>query len=295
MTTKDILEKLKYNDGVFPRDVLAEAVENRDEITPELLEIIEFATGNIESLNEEKDYFAHIYAMYLLAQFREKRAYKLLINFFSIPGRITLDFTGDVVTQDLGRILASVYDGDVSLLKKLIENEKADEYVRSAAMNTLSILVVTGEKTRDEIINYFKELFHGKLENKLSNVWNALVSESTELYPEEVFEDIERAFEEGLVEPFYTSLKNVEDTLKGGKEKCLNELKNNDSYSLIENTIREMEYWACFEQSPPKSKNKNSLNFPVISPVRNTEKIGRNDPCPCGSGKKYKKCCMGKV
>jgi uncharacterized protein YecA (UPF0149 family) len=23
-------------------------------------------------------------------------------------------------------------------------------------------------------------------------------------------------------------------------------------------------------------------------------RIGRNDPCPCGSGKKYKKCCMGK-
>ena len=26
-------------------------------------------------------------------------------------------------------------------------------------------------------------------------------------------------------------------------------------------------------------------------PVRKGEKIGRNDPCPCGSGKKYKKCC----
>lgn len=24
------------------------------------------------------------------------------------------------------------------------------------------------------------------------------------------------------------------------------------------------------------------------------EKIGRNDPCPCGSGKKYKSCCMNK-
>mgnify|MGYP000021932147 CR=1 FL=1 len=24
---------------------------------------------------------------------------------------------------------------------------------------------------------------------------------------------------------------------------------------------------------------------------RDGEKIGRNDPCPCGSGKKYKKCC----
>jgi len=26
--------------------------------------------------------------------------------------------------------------------------------------------------------------------------------------------------------------------------------------------------------------------------VRAGSKIGRNDPCPCGSGKKYKKCCM---
>jgi SEC-C motif-containing protein len=26
--------------------------------------------------------------------------------------------------------------------------------------------------------------------------------------------------------------------------------------------------------------------------VRDAPKIGRNDPCPCGSGKKYKKCCM---
>ena len=30
----------------------------------------------------------------------------------------------------------------------------------------------------------------------------------------------------------------------------------------------------------------------VIKPiVREADKVGRNDPCPCGSGKKYKKCC----
>jgi uncharacterized protein len=27
------------------------------------------------------------------------------------------------------------------------------------------------------------------------------------------------------------------------------------------------------------------------TPVERTPKIGRNDPCPCGSGKKYKRCC----
>ncbi|HHH37633.1 MAG TPA: hypothetical protein ENK77_03340 [Epsilonproteobacteria bacterium] len=34
---------------------------------------------------------------------------------------------------------------------------------------------------------------------------------------------------------------------------------------------------------------------PRLKPFVNTEeKVGRNDPCPCGSGKKYKKCCMNK-
>ncbi|MBF8275011.1 MAG: motif domain protein [Candidatus Brocadiaceae bacterium] len=32
----------------------------------------------------------------------------------------------------------------------------------------------------------------------------------------------------------------------------------------------------------------------VLEPiVNNMPKVGRNEPCPCGSGKKYKKCCMG--
>jgi preprotein translocase subunit SecA len=26
-------------------------------------------------------------------------------------------------------------------------------------------------------------------------------------------------------------------------------------------------------------------------PIRKAERVGRNDPCPCGSGKKYKHCC----
>ena len=26
-------------------------------------------------------------------------------------------------------------------------------------------------------------------------------------------------------------------------------------------------------------------------PITNKDKVQRNDPCPCGSGKKYKKCC----
>lgn len=34
---------------------------------------------------------------------------------------------------------------------------------------------------------------------------------------------------------------------------------------------------------------------PFVPPARATARIGRNDPCPCGSGRKYKKCCMDKT
>ena len=51
---------------------------------------------------------------------------------------------------------------------------------------------------------------------------------------------------------------------------------------------------------PVKSKIKSvSYGAPDESPARlvpvvKNDKTGRNDLCPCGSGKKYKKCCMGK-
>lgn len=37
-----------------------------------------------------------------------------------------------------------------------------------------------------------------------------------------------------------------------------------------------------------------SSSFSATSPIRNKKKVGRNDPCPCGSNKKYKKCCISR-
>ncbi|OWZ83733.1 preprotein translocase subunit SecA [Natranaerobius trueperi] len=39
------------------------------------------------------------------------------------------------------------------------------------------------------------------------------------------------------------------------------------------------------------SKHKQSSDEKKQTPVRKGKKVGRNEPCPCGSGKKYKKCC----
>lgn len=44
----------------------------------------------------------------------------------------------------------------------------------------------------------------------------------------------------------------------------------------------------------PFSKNRQRREKQKQQPIH-VKKIGRNDPCPCGSGKKYKKCHMKKA
>ncbi len=279
MNIQQILKELEVNTGIFPRQAVEEAISKREQITPELLRILERAEQNVEELWEREDYMAHIYAMFLLAQFRERRAYPLIVKFFSIPGEITLDLTGDVVTEDLARILASVSDGDISLMTSLVENEQANEYVRDAALEGLVTLVARGVRSRDEIMAYFQSLFREKLTREYSHIWNGLVSSCTHLYPEEVLEDIKQAFEDDLVDEWYIDLEFVEEVLARGKDKVLEELRTDRRYWFIRDTVSEMEWWASFEPSPLRPA------------VRADRKVGRNDLCPCGSGKKYKRCC----
>lgn len=46
------------------------------------------------------------------------------------------------------------------------------------------------------------------------------------------------------------------------------------------------------KMSPDLESNKDENRYEPV--VRKTPKLGRNDPCFCGSGKKYKKCCIEK-
>jgi hypothetical protein len=98
MDLKEILSHLERNEGYFPRAAVQEAIDHRDEIVPVLLGILEDVARDPERFAFDRDRFIHIYAMYLLAQFRETRAYPLLVQIFSAPGEIPFYLAGDLVT-----------------------------------------------------------------------------------------------------------------------------------------------------------------------------------------------------
>ncbi len=281
----NILSALEFNiDCTFPKNALQEATQRFDEIYPYLIESIIYAKKNAkEILHNKEPYMLHIYSLYLLAQFQKKEAYNPIVEFFSLPKDLSLDLTGDVVTEDLDSILASVCCGDTSLITKLIEDRTVNEYVRNAALRSLVTLVVEGQLKIDWLISYIGELFK-KLERKESYIWVGLVNCCLDLNLFEFKGAIYQAFDENLVESFCVTLKDVEQELNTNNKPSTETIKRTYKYRLIKNTIVEMEGWACFD-NPEKENYSNQK-------VNTNKKIGRNEPCPCGSGKKFKKCCL---
>jgi preprotein translocase subunit SecA len=90
-------------------------------------------------------------------------------------------------------------------------------------------------------------------------------------------------------------------------EICHNIFRSASSMMAFENfrrnlppTITHQPPAAAFPEPPKPDQGRPSdivsqaaedLNKPKPKPVRSGLKVGRNDPCPCGSGKKFKNCC----
>ncbi len=68
-----------------------------------------------------------------------------------------------------------------------------------------------------------------------------------------------------------------------------------ESYRILkryqENPSPELRFWAKMAFDECRTFAQQSLSDETLTALTLIEKIGRNDPCPCGSGKKFKKCC----
>lgn len=243
MEVAHILEELAYDLGELPREAIESAIGKRAQITPHLLEILDDSINRIDEILEDDSYQGHLYAMYLLAQFREERAFPYLVKLFSFPGEIPHAIAGDVLTEDLARIFASVCGNDYGTLLTLIENSSLNEYVRAACQTALVILVGCGNLTRTWVIEYFRSLFEHKLQRYPSFVWDNLVASCCTLYPKELFPYIRQAFHEELIDTTFISLEDVSAVLAEDMQTQLFTLFQ--TAELIEDTVSEMEKWLC--------------------------------------------------
>ena len=124
MEILELFQSLERHRGSFPMRLAEEVIARKEEVIPEFLKILEDIDANPTPWAEDAGRMIHIFAMYFLALFRETKAYPLLVRIFARPGEFAFELAGDMVTQDLSRILASVSLGDTAGIISLIENEE---------------------------------------------------------------------------------------------------------------------------------------------------------------------------
>ncbi len=225
-TPEQILADLSVVRDSQPLEALESADAHRAALVEPLLQAIERGIANPSGLSEGEGMLFG-YATYLLAKWREPRAYSHFIRWLSLPGEGAFDLGGDTVTEDGDRLLASVFDGDFEPIKSLILNRA-----------------------------------------------------------------------EGFIENGFVSLKNLARVEAGPRGKWIEQQR--ERYPPIADVAEATGWWQCFQcDSGDKADRlaelagKMTKPDPVKSatPYIAPPKTGRNDPCPCGSGKKYKKCC----
>ncbi len=210
----------------------------------------------------------------------------------------------------------------------IIDNESIHDTIKETFRNTVEDIVTEHialegkltEKDLEAIVNYLNENFlktekvtveeiKDMDEGKIIDYLTDLINEDYELKIKDAphFEEFERAISLRIIDSLWVEHLNAMEGLKEGiflrKYAQTNPLQayTMEGYDLFEQllnridaSIAEFLLKANIEQNTERKQTikgeTNEAKDKTDRTVKNDKKIGRNDPCWCGSGKKYKNC-----
>ncbi len=151
-------------------------------------------------------------------------------------------------------------------------------------------------KSTDEVIQILEDKIIGEYENKIKDL------------PEEIVNDFEKVIALRVIDTHWMEHINTMDHLKEGiglrsyaQNNPLVEYTN-EGFQLFDEMLdtinREITKYLLKAEIKQNLERKEVVkptgtndSKDKVKTTRKVEKIGRNEPCPCGSGKKYKQCC----
>ncbi len=151
-------------------------------------------------------------------------------------------------------------------------------------------------KSKDEVIQILEDKIIGEYENKIKDL------------PEEIVNDFEKVIALRVIDTHWMEHINTMDHLKEGiglrsyaQNNPLVEYTN-EGFQLFDEMLdtinREITKYLLKAEIKQNLERKEVVkptgtndSKDKVKTIRKVEKIGRNEPCPCGSGKKYKQCC----
>ena len=201
---------------------------------------------------------------------------------------------GDAVTANMQDILYNTYDGNLELLEKSIGDRNIDQFIRAAMLDVMGQLYLDGTLTGNEWKTFLKQNIHdGK---DYDYIYDAIGHAICQCHFVDMLPEIRYMFEQDLLDEMsmgkYDSYVDAVFEYRESWEKfCQTPINAADL----------LRHWAMFQdESEDKMRDGKAFDKMIHAADRELNKpvpkikIGRNDPCPCGSGKKYKFCCLNK-
>ncbi|MFI5381502.1 MAG: DUF1186 domain-containing protein [Tepidisphaerales bacterium] len=305
-----IIAELNSGRRHLPEGAIREARLHRDVMVPRLIQTIQNATAKVRA-GDNLEGNARFFALFLLGEFKAREGLPAILEAISLPGEQPSELFGDAITTVLAGILVTLSDDPLTLIDELIRNTNLNEYVRWEAAQAYVHLVRDGRLRREEAVEFLRRHLRRELDGEdESEILTPLVSTLCDLAPKEAYKEIKEAFGRHEVDEFMINLAEVDCSITEGDAGVQRQL---NGLEVLNDTIEELRHWAAFQPEPAPQPRRTPIPWPgeskprpdrpalppeipldPPSPLAASKRVGRNDPCPCGSGKKYKKCCLDK-
>jgi hypothetical protein len=296
MTPAEIMRDLARDD-LFPKAAMAAAGADRETMAPILVDLIERLGSLPLAQMKDHEVRAVIPAFYLLGEWREPRAFRPLVHLHRQPTDVLDHLLGDAVTETSFRVMAGTFDGDLQPLFEAIDDPKADDFARGSLMSAL-VLIAQQRPTHRAAIEAHVREFRSRCPDAPTDVLTGWTEVISDLGLEDMTDEVRAAFDDGVIPEVYCDfshfIEDMEATLNANGKPSSHRYKKPE---LID-AIGELSQWYCYSDAFfAKQKRRKISNDVRMTPwsetfMHDTAPVGRNDPCPCGSGKKYKKCCL---
>jgi len=271
----DALSAAEY----LPAAELRQAVKAPETIADEVLRVLAGPVDGAEV--SEADANLLFYGLHVLAAARDTRVFAPLVRLLHQDGETLDALLGDAVTTTLARILVSVFDGEVAPLHRLILDSTLDDLVRNEAFAALTFLTQTGrvdrQATRDLLVRFDDKRV--AVEGDIGWVgWEETIAllGFRDLAPRSA-----AARKDGRLTDEFSDAPWFRTTLRQAEAKPADLARFDPRrYGTIDDPVADLAWTA------------EDAGQPVRNPFKD---VGRNDPCPCGSGRKFKKCCLDKA
>lgn len=263
----------------LPVGALRRALKAPDSIAEPVLRVLDAVASEAEL--EDEDYDLLFWGLHVLAAVRDTRVYAPLMRLLRLDGDSLDAVLGDAVTTTLAKVIASVFDGDTAALHRLILDSTTDEFVRYEALTALVFLTREGRIGRTQTHELLVRFDDKRVSVEAETGWTGWEEAIALLGFADLAPRVEAARRDGRITDEISDAPWFKTTLRQALAKP-DDLDRFDPrrYGYLDDPIAELA-WTSEDAGQPQR-----------NPLKD---VGRNDPCPCGSGKKFKKCCLGVV